>query len=580
MLLSSFFVVFLSTFYSLAPYAHPTAVSPASSDQVADTASASQRADTDVPSVSPFVKTLFIPMRDGVALPADLYLPHPDATGLPCILARTPYGRSLHKKEYAQLALDGYAVVVQDLRSSLDSEGKTFPYFTDAWGGLQDGYDTIEWLAKESFTNGKIATTGVSARGLAQNMLAPTAPPHLVYQHIGFAPSSLHEALYQGGVLQKNLVEGWFARYANNPAIFKFIECHASAHTFWCQYDSVAAASHIESPALHYGGWYDLFLQGTLKSFTSRQNHGGPKARGKQTLVVGPWTHHWNDGKDKGPTIWPEQANHPPIDISLSKWMKTHLKDEQSPTLPAVTYYVMGPLNEPEASKPGHIWKQADSWPIPAERQNWKLKPKGLLTKEKVAEEQIAQQTTETKEVGERKNEESIEFVFSPNDPVPTIGGRNLFLPSGPLDQREIETRDDVLLFTSEPLTENTEVTGPLEAFLFCTSDAPVMDVAVRLTDVYPDGRSLLISEGLTRVQMRENEQSTAQKTQEAYEVHVDLWATSQLFAKGHRIRISLSASHFPKYDLPPDKNVAHHRLFYGPNTPSRIILPVVAPSP
>lgn len=555
MLLSSFFVIFLSTYCSLSPHVPPTTVS----SQVTYTAPISP-----TPSVValPHVKTIFIPMRDGVSLPADLYLPYPEAIGLPCILARTPYGRALHTKEYTPLALDGYAVVVQDMRCSLDAEGKTFPYFTDAWGGLQDGYDTVEWLAKEPFTNGKIATTGVSARGIAQNMLAPCAPPHLVCQHIGFSPSSLYEALYQGGVLQKNLVEGWFSRYASNPAILKFIQGHSHAHTFWSQYDSAAAANLIESPALHYGGWYDLFLQGTLRSFTTRQNQGGLKAKDKQTLVIGPWTHHWNDGKDKGPTIWPEQANHPPINISLSKWMQTHLKDQPAPPIPAVTYYVMGPLDDIQASNTGHTWKQSNAWPVPAERQNWKLQPKGVLTK---GNEQRNDQT-----------DEGIEFVFSPENPVPTIGGRNLFLPSGPLDQRDIEKRDDVLLFTSEPLTEDTEVTGPLEAILFCTSDAPVMDVAVRLTDVYPDGRSLLISEGLTRVVLEKG----ACSEQKPHEVNIDLWATSQLFAKGHRIRVSVSASHFPKYDLPPGDKVAHHRLFYGPNTPSRVILPVVMPSP
>lgn len=494
----------------------------------------------------PFVQLILIPMRDGVSLPADLYLPNPQAKNLPCILARTPYGRALHAEEYIDIARDGFAVVVQDMRSSLDAEGKTFPYFTDAWGGLQDGYDTVEWLAKQSFTNGKIGTSGISARGIAQNMLAPSAPPHLVCQHIGFAPAGLYEALFQSGVLQKNLVEGWFARYASNPSILNFVQAHDKARGFWAQYDSALAAMQITTPALHYGGWYDLFLQGTLKAFLSRQLDGGEGAKGKQTLVIGPWNHHWNHGRGKGPKEWPEQGYNPPVDISLSKWMQHQLKDEKV-TIPAVTYYVMGPLDD---HRVGHVWKQNAVWPIPAENTSWYLHQNGLLD------------TT-----GDKSCEKGLTFAFNPEKPVETIGGRNLFLPSGPLDQRLIEAREDVLTFTSKPLEKDTEVTGPLEAFIFAQPGSEYMDVVVRLTDVYPDGRSLLISEGLTRVHTKNLEEAQPQ------EVHVDLWATSQVFAKGHSIRVSISASHFPKYSLPPSGN-AQHTLFFGENTPSRVVLP------
>lgn len=548
MTISPFFLVVLSAFYSLSPSSPPIAFL----STPAEVSLVSSQAD------KPVVRLISIPMRDGVSLPADLYLPNAEAKGLPCILARTPYGRALHADEYIDIARDGYAVVVQDMRSSLDTEGKTFPYFTDAWGGLQDGYDTVEWLAKQPFTNGKIGTSGISARGIAQNMLAPSAPPHLVCQHIGFAPSSLYEALFQGGVLQKNLVEGWFARYANNPSILSFVQAHNTAHAFWSQYDSAVAAMQITTPALHYGGWYDLFLQGTLKSFISRQTEGAAGAKGQQTLVIGPWNHHWNHGRGKGPKEWPEQGYNPPVDISLSKWMHHHLKGEKV-TTPAVTYYVMGPLDD---SSVGHVWKQNDVWPVPAERQSWYLHKEGTLDKTVDTTRDLACEDSESSEGG-------LVFTFSSEHPVETIGGRNLFLPSGPLDQRPLEARDDVLTFTSKPLEKNTEVTGPLEAFIFAEPSAEYMDVVVRLTDVYPDGRSLLISEGLTRVHVKNAEEKKMS------EVRVDLWATSQVFAKGHRIRVSISASHFPKYSLPPVSGVAHHKLFCGESTPSRVILPV-----
>lgn len=509
---------------------------------------------------TPYVKTIYIPMRDGTLLPADLYLPEENAAGLPCILARTPYGRARHAEEYTSITTEGYAVVVQDIRSAIDTECKTFPYFTDA----QDGYDTVEYLAAQSFTNGKIATTGISARGIAQNMLAPSAPPHLVFQHIGFAPSSLYEALYQGGVLQKDLVEGWFARYASNPAVLAFVQAQHSEHAFWSKYDSAAAADKINTPALHYGGWYDLFLQGTLKSFTTRQGRGKEGAKDKQTLVVGPWTHHWNHGVGLETTPWPKTAAHPPMNVSLSYWMQRYLKGEQKSSSPAVTYYVMGPLEENTTS--GHVWKQADTWPVPAEKQTWQLFTQGPQAKN--VREALVMEPKASTAIALQTEPEAV-FTFLPSDPVPTIGGRNLFLPSGPLDQGAIEKRGDCLVFTSAPLSSDLEVTGPLEAFLFCLPGADVMDVAVRLTDVYPDGRSLLISEGLTRVRSEGSEKQMS-------EVHVDLWATSQVFAKGHRIRLVISASHFPKYSLPEVTHVAHHRLLCGQVTPSRLILPVV----
>lgn len=508
--------------------------------------------------------TLDIPMRDGVTLPADVYLPSTQATSLPCVLIRTPNGRQSHAAEYSALAQAGYAVVIQDMRSSLDKEGKAFPYVSDAWHGLQDGYDTVQWLAKHPITNGKIGTAGVSARGIAELMLAPSRPPNLICQHIGFAAASLYSGLFEGGQWQKDTAEGWLGLYAKHPSVLKFIGDHSTYDTFWKQFDSIPVADRVHVPAMHYGGWYDLFLNGTLGSFASRQESGGRGSRGQQKLVIGPWTHFWPTTQKLGDFEVPENGRVPPFDLSLRYWFDYHLKGERNgmEEMPAVTYYVMGPLDG--SSSLGNVWRTADRWPVPAQQKSLYLGKDQKLV--------AAVPSGEDKRV----------YTYNPEDPVPTIGGRNLFLEAGPKDQRPIESRADVLVYTSEPLTEDLEVTGPIHAYIYFSTDQVDTDVVVRLTDVYPDGRSILITDGIRRLSACES----WDEDEVAREVFVDLWSTSQVFAKGHRIRVSISSSNYPKFERSCNCSkedekagkiaIAENTVFAGSATPSRIVLPVV----
>lgn len=505
-------------------------------------------------------------MRDGFTLPADLYLPIKGMPeNCPCILLRSPAGRkNSYATRYAALAQYGYVVAIQDTRNAVDREGKTFPGLSDGWGVQQDGYDTIEWLAASPYSNGKIGTTGVSALGITQYLLAPTAPPSLKCQYIGVAASSMyHHALRPGGEILKDQVEGWLGLYAKDPGVHAFAYTRPYYNDFWESFNTLKRADKVNVPALHYGGWYDTFLQGTIDGFVSRNENGGEGAKGKQRLIIGPWTHFWPESRQLGDFMIPPAGEQPPIDMSCVAWFDYHLKGVKNSVanMPAVTYYVMGAFDGSHNS--GNVWRFADSWPPPGVKTAFYLTADQGLKKDSPGEEK--------KVFG---------YIFDPLNPVPTVGGRNLFIPSGPKDQRELEQRSDVLVFTSQPLEEDLEVTGHVLARLYFASDCCDTDVVVRFTDVYPDGKSLLIADGMFRTGFQE-------RTEEVpVAIDIDLGPTSIVFGKGHKIRISVSGSNYPKYELnynvgfvgahTGELKVARNQIYVSEEYPSQILLPVV----
>ena len=502
----------------------------------------------------PPTTTLEIPMRDGKILTADVYLPSPDAKNLPCILIRNPAGRkSPTWLVYTPLCKLGYTVVVQDTRSALDQEGKTFPFLDDGWGDKKDGYDTIEWLAKHPLTNGKIGTLGFSACGITQLLAAPTNPPSLKCQYIGQAAGNLFKhAIYPGGQWMKNQVEGWLGLYAKHPDVLKYVITQPFYNKFWERFDTIKVANEVRVPGFMYVGWYDTFLQGTIDSFIARQKQGGVGAKGEQKLVIGPWTHFWPIDKSFGDFSVPKQGQEPPFDISPERWFDYYLKGNPNgiQKLPSVIYYVMGPFDG-TASK-GNVWKTAQDWPVPAKPISLYLSHEGRLTRQ----------------IGALQHEQA--YKYQSNDPSPTIGGHNLFLESGPKDQRPLEKRPDVLVFTTEDLKKDIEVTGALSAKIFFKTDQPQSDLVVRLSDVYPDGKSILIADGVLHLKDRIVHQEHPK------EYTIDLASTSIVFAKNHRIRISITNSNYPRYDTSNHAEVSQNTLYFGKEFPSRIILPVV----
>ncbi len=514
--------------------------------------------------------TVMIPMRDGIELPTDLYLPSPDARGLPCILIRSPAGRQAYWTEFAEIAKAGYVVAIQDTRSVLDKEGQTLPFISDGWGKLRDGYDTVEWLAQSPYTNGQIGTWGASALGITQLLMAPAQPPHLKCQYITFAAASLyHHGLFPGGQLLKHQAESWLGFYARDTGVLSYVSQRPFYNEFWKQLNSAEVADRVTVPAIHVGGWYDTFLQGTLASFTTRQEQGGEGAKGKQKLVIGPWTHFWPMSKKLGDFEVPHAGYTPPFDITPKRWFDYYLKGiaNEVDDLPPVIYYVMGPFDGSSSS--GNVWRTSSTWPVPAAQTNFYLTPQKQLKTTLAAKGKLS-------------------YAYDPRTPIPTIGGRNLFLDSGPMDQRPIENRKDIVVFTSDKLDADVEVTGPLSATLFFHSDQRDTDIVVRLCDVYPDGRSVLISEGGCRMGVIcYNDRTKSNfKAHEPREVQIDLWATSFVFAKDHAIRVSVSSSSYPRYEKNLNigllkthtgkYHIAKNTLYMGPEHPSRVILPIV----
>ncbi len=247
--------------------------------------------------------------------------------------------------------------------------------------------------------------------------------------------------------------------------------------------------------------------------------------------------------------------------------------DNGVPDDPPVQYYVMGDTTDPGA--PGNHWRTADNWPPPAKLVGFYFHPEGKLI-------------PEVKPTGEDKRS----YRYDPRDPVPTIGGQNLMISMGPMDQRPVEGREDVLLFTSEELAEPLEVTGHIYATLFISSDRPDTDFTVKLTDVYPDGRSMLVSDGIMRARFRDSfERETFLEPGQVCQVTVDLWSTSLIFNKGHRIRVAVSSSNSPRFDPNPntgkplraddETQIAVNDVHLSKRHPSHIVLPIYAgPAP
>ena len=504
-----------------------------------------------------------VPMRDGVKLATAVLVPQGKGPW-PVLLSRTPYNKD------KGLAGGGPVVrVVQDMRGRFASEGQALPFFQDAWGEMQDGYDTIEWIAKQPWCNGKVGMTGGSAGGIVQYMAAGTAPAALkCCAAVVAAPSLYHHAFFPGGAFRKSDLEKWWSSNSLPPEALRQVLSHREYDDFWRSVDLIARAPRVRTPMIHSGGWYDMFSQGTLDAFTALQHHGGEGARGQQVLVIGPWVHSMRPG---GELQFPASAGQNPAQASQLQWMAHWLLDRPTPLpdrLP-VNYYVMGACGEEGA--PGNEWRTAADWPVPATATPLYLHQGGRAS---FAAPDAA--------------EASPAYRYDPRNPVPSRGGGNLTLPAGPMDQRPVETRDDVLLFTTDPLDKPLEITGRVAARLFVSSDCPDTDFTAKLTDVYPDGRSMLLCDGILRMRYRDGfERAKRMEPGKVYEAKVDLWSTSIIVNKGHRIRVAVSSSNAPRFEPNPntggafdgtrEPRVARNTLHLEMARPSQVVLPVVA---
>jgi hypothetical protein len=504
-----------------------------------------------------------VPMRDGVKLATTIFLP--DGNGpWPAVLIRTPYGKNTQATSSASWTARGYALVVQDCRGRFKSEGRYSPFAHDG----VDGYDTVEWVAKQPWSNGKVGMFGASAMGITANLAAMADPPHLVANFVMVARSSIYsQSAFMGGVYRKELNDRWLKSQNAEWVITESLK-HVVYDGY---YDSNEMSKHwreIRIPVLNWGGWYDIFNQGNIENFVGLQEMGGGLAAGNQKLVMGPWGH---GGIDE--VKYPENSGTVFGKIALEtalRWFDYWLQGKDNGIMeePPVRYYTMGDVTDPKA--PGNEWRTAWSWPAPAKMTSYFLASGGALAAKMPADQESADS-----------------YNYDPKSPVPTVGGGNLYLKKGPMDQRAIGDRKDILKFATPVLASPVEVTGRVKVELWAESDAPDTDFMAKLVDVCPDGAERLVLDSAVRARFRDGfDHEVLMKKGEVYRFTIDLWSTSIIFNKGHRIAVHVTSSNDPRFDPNPNtgkplradtetrvaKNTIHHDRAH----PSRILLPIV----
>lgn len=511
-------------------------------------------------------RTFAVAMRDGVKLGTDVYLPSPDGA-FPVLLARTPYNKAIATGIGQDGARHGYATVIQDTRGRFASEGANLAFDAD----VEDGSDTVEWIVRQEWCNGKLGTIGGSAGAITQLLLANSGNTNVLSQHLTVgAPSLYFDVVYSGGVFRKALVEDWLRVSKFSPEALKLWTRHPAYDAYWRARDLTPRYDTVNAAAVHIGGYFDIFAQGTIDAFVGYQEHGGAGARGRQKLILGPWTHGVFSAQ-AGELTFPNSKRPPNNVRDPWRWFDYTLKgvDDGISREPAVTYYVMGDTSDTNA--PGNTWRTASRWPpLPATITPFYLH---------------ADHTVSRDNPGAAP---PLSFTFDPTNPVPTLGGPELTIPAGPKDQRPIEGRPDVLVFSSAPLAAPLEVTGRVRAKLWVASDAPDTDFFVRLCDVYPDGRSFNICEGCLRARFRESfSQEKLLQPSAVCVLDLDLWSTSIIFNKGHRLRVHVTSSSAPGFDPNPNTGeafrhsattrVARNTVYCDRDHPSQLALPVVA---
>ncbi len=514
-----------------------------------------------------------IPMRDGKRLSAYLYFP--DGTGpWPAVFEQryaSLRGKST-REAAAKLSSAGFVVALVNFRGTQLSEGAYVGYRALQWGKLQDGYDTCEWLAAEDWCTGKVGTFGGSQGGYAQNYLAVTEPPHLVCQYmIDTGLSLFHEGYRIGGITRPERFKGMDAvcrdPQDNRRLLAQWFD-HPTYDEYWQAEDCTRHFDKMNVPCFTIGSWYDFMNQGSIASFQGRQHRGGENSRGQQQLLIGPWLHGRSNKSNRvGELVYPENANWP-VDEHMADWFSHYLKGEDNGVErdPSVRYYVMGAIGEPNA--PGNHWRTAGDFPPPARSTAMFLHSGGVLS-----------------DSLPRQEESSTSYVSDPLHPM-EIAGRAF---PGARDASAFEQQSEVRTFTTEPLAEPTEWTGRVHAELYVSSTARDTDLIVRISDVYPDGRSILIVDYPMRARYREGfESEVLMEPGEVYKIAFPVGWMSQIFNQGHRIRVTIASTGAPLYEpnpqtgepltieFPEDAVKAVNTIHHSRQQASRIIAPVV----
>ncbi len=543
-------------------------------------------------------------MRDGIKLSANIFRPARKNEKFPVIVTRSPYQTApgFQKRlsdEGKFFAQRGYVYVLQDCRGKNDSEGEYHPFFDDP----TDGYDTLAWCNQQEWSSGIIGTIGASYRAWNQWGTAALHPPGLQAMiSIVALPDPILNVPFQNGALVLWMSE-WLAgvegkkntetsiydsleyfkhlplsdldrKFGRNSKIWKNWIDHPSADQYWKKSFYMDKYHLIDIPALHISGWYDDDVIGTYINYTKMSKLApSEKTRQNQKLIIGPWPHAVNLTRKLGPMDFGDAAI---VDLQRIKlaWFDYWLKGIQNGILdePKVDIFVMG-RNE---------WRKANEWPFPGiTYQNYFLHSEGG------ANTSFGNGTL-TSIPPKREDVEEDAYSYDPLNPCPNIYDSSTTPAEAPHDQRPIELRNDVLVYSTPALDSEVEVSGPVQVTLYASTSATDTDFWAQLTDVFPSGFSMHLTEGIIRGRYRKSlEFPELLQSDKVYEFKIDLWVISNLFQKRHKIRLAISSSSFPKYDRNPNTGhdfgkdaetvIANQRIFHTKEFPSCVILPVVA---
>jgi putative CocE/NonD family hydrolase len=551
-----------------------------------------------------------IRMRDGVTLYADVYRPAGEGRH-PVIVSRTPYSTERFPSAYdaaVYFAQRGYVYVFQDVRGRHESDGRWEPFFDDE----KDGYDTVEWAAKQPWSDGKVGMQGGSYLGQNQWRAAQGAPPSLVTIFPMVASTSIyHDWITLNGGWRLSFNFGWGpvrqeSRIMQNPgphtaagvrAIhYDHVQWHLPLDTMQQQvgrnarfyddwlahpdYDAYWKPLNVEEmfekvsvPVHTFGGWFDIFSQGTLRGYVGMSRKGATdRARRLSHIVIGPWGH--GPSQKFGALDFGPEANVDALSLQL-RWYDYFLKglDNGLADEPPVKLFVMG-RNE---------WVYEREYPL----ARTEYRPFYLASGGRANGSRGDGRLVWDKPAGASAPDR---FRYDPDDPVPSLGGNNCCgtpTPTGPMDQRPVEGRRDVLLYTSDVLHEELEATGPVKVVLYASSDAVDTDFVAKLVDVHPDGSSYNMAEGIVRGRYRDGlAKASPMKPGQVYRLEIDLVGTSIAFQPGHRIRVHVTSSHFPQFDRNPNTGapfgtsaevkVAQQTVYHDAERPSHVLLPVI----